>query len=596
MCGIAGVMTADGGPPDPALLERLTDALAHRGPDGRGRHVADGVGLTQTRLAIIDLATGDQPIHAPEGNRPAGSIVANAEIYNYRELRATMGEGRFTTRSDVEPALHLYLDRGTAFASGLRGMYAVAIHDTRCGRLILARDPFGIKPLYYVESALGLVFASEPSALIRAGAVSARLRPEARDELLELQFTTGRETPFAGVQRLLPGETAVVERGRVVTRERRQALPAEGPAAIDADGALERLDSLLTETVELHQRADVPYAMFLSGGVDSSVVLAVMARLNERPVLAFTAGFADGIVHDERDHARAVAAAAAAEHVEVEFDEEDFWRLLPAITEALDDPSADYAALPTFKLAETVRAAGIKVVLTGEGGDELFGGYGRYRRATRWRVLGGRPMRAAGAFDGLGVLRRRAPHWRDGVRRAELAERRPGRSRLQVAQATDCADWLPNDLLAKLDRCLMAHGVEGRVPFLDPVLAAFAFRLPDRLKTRRRLGKWLLRRWLETRLPAAAPFSRKRGFTVPVGEWIARRGRRLAPLVAGDAAVGEVAEPTAVAALFASLDVGADKRRRQAAWILLFYALWHRRHVRGLAAEGGVFSTLAAGG
>ncbi len=183
--------------------------------------------------------------------------------------------------------------------------------------------------------------------------------------------------------------------------------------------------------------------------------------------------------------------------------------------------------------------------------------------------------------------------WRDGIAAAaEFGEAKPGRSKLQVAQATDCADWLPNDLLTKLDRCLMAHGVEGRTPFLDPRVAAVAFRLPDRLKVRRGLGKWLLRRWLAERLPVAEPFTRKRGFTVPVAEWIGRRGDRLGPLVAAQPGVREVCDEGAAARLFAA----SGKRQRFAAWMLLFYALWHRRHVLGLPPEGDVFDTLAAGG
>jgi asparagine synthase (glutamine-hydrolysing) len=288
-----------------------------------------------------------------------------------------------------------------------------------------------------------------------------------------------------------------------------------------------------------------------------------------------------------------VAKATGADHQEVSFAEEDFWSLLPAVAAAMDDPAADYATLPTYKLAAEARKAGLKVVLTGEGGDELFGGYGRYRRARRPWFMGGRPMRARGAFDGLDVLRQHPARWRDGLAAAEKEAAVPGRTKLQAAQAVDCADWLPNDLLAKLDRCLMAHGVEGRVPFLDVKLADFAFRLPDRLKVRRGIGKWLLRRWLATGLPAAKPFSAKRGFTVPVGEWIGGKGGALGPLVARQACIGEICLPGKVEALFRAAGPGRGQGAGQAAWILLFYALWHRRHVEGLDASGGVFDALA---
>ena len=593
MCGIAGLMTRDGSPPSDAQLRALARALVHRGPDGEGRVIAGGVGLAQTRLAIIDLETGDQPLYAPLDGGGKAALVANGEIYNYVELKLDMGRVRFATRSDCEPPLHLYLRHGLNFVRHLRGMYAIAIHDPAEDCLVLARDPFGIKPLYYTETPTGFAFASEPQAIIKVGLVKPEIDTQSLGELLQMQFTTGRRTPFAGIERLLPGETVTVRRGRVADRLKRPALPAEGPADIGRTAALQRLDALLNDSVGIHQRSDVPYGMFLSGGVDSSVLLAMMARLNERPVKAFTAGFDGAGVADERDHARAVAKATGADHQEVSFGEEDFWTLLPAVAAAMDDPAADYATLPTYKLAAEARKAGLKVVLTGEGGDELFGGYGRYRRARRPWFMGGRPMRSRGAFDGLDVLRQQPARWRDGLAAAEKEAAVPGRTKLQAAQAVDCADWLPNDLLAKLDRCLMAHGVEGRVPFLDVKLADFAFRLPDRLKVRRGIGKWLLRRWLATGLPAAKPFSAKRGFTVPVGEWIGGKGGALGPLVARQACIGEICLPGKVEALFRAAGPGRGQSAGQAAWILLFYALWHRRHVEGLDAAGGVFDALA---
>ncbi len=599
MCGIAGIMTLSGSAPDDAVLKALQDALAHRGPDGRGRHVSGATGLVQTRLAIIDLETGDQPLYAPHDGQKI-ALVANGEIYNYVELKLDMGRVDFQTKSDCEPPLHLYLRHGLDFARHLRGMYALAIHNPADGALVLARDPFGIKPLYYAETEDGFVFASEPQALHRAGLVKPGLNTRARDELLQLQFTTGAETPFQGIKRLLPGETIQVREGRITDRLRRAALPGGGPLGTAKGAALTRLDELLNDSVGIHQRSDVPYGMFLSGGIDSSALLAMMARLNDRPVRAFTAGFPGTGVADERAQARAVAEACGADHTEVEFIEDDFWALLPAIAAAMDDPAADYAVLPTYKLAAEARSAGLKVVLTGEGGDELFGGYGRYRRAGRARFLGGRPMRERGIFDGLGVLREQPSGWRDGFARSVEDADQGGRTQLQALQAADCADWLPNDLLGKLDRCLMAHGVEGRVPFLDVKLADFALTLPDGLKVRRGRGKWLLRKWLEGALPAARPFARKRGFTVPVGEWIGGRGRDLGRLVAAQPGIGEICQTDAVEGLFAAAGPGQGQKAAQkaghAAWVLLFYALWHRRHIIGVEPEGGVFDVLGEGG
>jgi asparagine synthase (glutamine-hydrolysing) len=457
--------------------------------------------------------------------------------------------------------------------------------------VVLARDPFGIKPLYTAEVAGGIAFASEPQALIAAGLVPPKLRAAARAELLQLQFTTGAETIFEGIQRVLPGETVVIADGAVTERRRRAALPEGGPESISGEAALARLDMALEESVALHQRSDVPYGMFLSGGIDSATVLAMMARLNERPVLAFTAGFDVPGAADERAQAAALAKAVGARHVTVAVTEQMVWRHLPEIVAAMDDPAADYAIIPTWFLARRARQE-VKVVLSGEGGDELFGGYGRYRAAMRPWWLGGKAPRAHGSFDRVDVLREAPTGWRDGIGAAEAAAATGGRSRLQAAQALDVTDWLPNDLLIKLDRCLMAHAVEGRTPLLDPGVAAAAFRLPDALKVQGHTGKWLLRQWLAKHLPAAEPFKPKQGFTVPIGAWIERVGDRLGPLVAAQPGVAEIARPDRVASLFRH--AGGEKHRGFAAWHLLFYALWHRRHVEGQRAEGDVFEVLAA--
>lgn len=586
MCGIAGlILASSAAPPDTTVLGAMARAMAHRGPDGSGNTVVGRIALVHTRLAIIDLVTGDQPHFAG-----TAALVCNGEIYNYRELRAGMPDVRFTTASDCEPPLHLWLREGADYAADLRGMYAIAIHDRGARNVALTRDPFGIKPFYVAAIPGGLAFASEPRALHEAGLVARGLRPEARNELLQLQYTTGAETIFPGISRVLPGETLVCGEGRIIERRRRAALPDGPPENIDEASALTRLDKALTESVDLHQRSDVPYGMFLSGGIDSSVILALMAKLNTEPVLAFTAGWDVADAKDERAHAAVVAKAAGARHEAIEINEAMVWQNLPEIVGCMDDPAADYAIIPTWFLAQRARRD-VKVVLSGEGGDEIFGGYGRYRSAMRPWWLGGRVMRARGTFDRLDILRTPLTGWRDGTAASELHAADGGRTRLSAAQATDVADWLPNDLLLKLDRCLMAHAIEGRTPFLDPGVAAAAFRLPDNLKVRKGLGKYLLRAWLEKNLPEARPWAPKQGFTVPIGAWIARQGARLGPLVARQPGVAEIAQPEKVAALFRAGKSGWP--HEHAAWTLLFYALWHRRHVLGVASAGDVFETLA---
>jgi asparagine synthase (glutamine-hydrolysing) len=586
MCGIAGLVLSGGAPPpDPATLSKLIDSLHHRGPDGTGHAVVGRVALVHNRLAIIDLVTGDQPLFAG----PA-TLICNGEIYNYRELRQAMPGVEFATNSDCEPPLHLWLREGADYANQLRGMYAVAIHERVQRSVTLTRDPFGIKPLYIAQVDGGLAFASEPQALLEAGLVARAVRPAAREELLQLQFTTGTDTIFQGIQRLLPGETLTCADGHILDRRRVSHIPEGGPENIDEDAALERLDRALEESVDLHQRSDVPYGMFLSGGIDSSTLLALMARLNSSPVLAYTAGFDAPGAADERQHAAAVAKALGAKHETIEINEEMVWRHLPEIVGCMDDPAADYAIIPTWFLAQRARQD-VKVVLSGEGGDEIFAGYGRYQSAMKpwWR--GGRAMWARGSFDRVDVLRTRPATWRDGIAAAEAAAADGGRSRLAAAQVTDMTDWLPHDLLLKLDRCMMAHAVEGRTPFLDPGVAKAAFCLPDGMKLRDGLGKWILRKWLEKHLPMARPFAPKQGFTVPIGEWIKRRGTQLGPLVAAQPGIAEIADPDKVRHLFGNI---RRWRHGFACWKLLFYALWHRRHILGLRPVGDVFATLAA--
>jgi asparagine synthase (glutamine-hydrolysing) len=574
MCGIAGIANRhDAPPPDPAVLETLVRALAHRGPDGHGITIEGQTGIAQTRLAIIDLPTGDQPFFAADA-----ALTANGEIYNFHELRAAMPDVAFTSKGDCEPALHLYLADRQAYAAKLRGMYAIAIRDESA--LTLTRDPFGIKPLYTAQTPHGIAFASEPQALLRAGLARRRVDAQARASLLQIQFSSGRDTIFPDIKRVLPGETLHIADGEIISRQHQPALPASGTDSITETEALARLDAALMDSTALHLRSDVPYGMFLSGGIDSAAVLACMARLESRP-LAFTAGFDVPGAADERAQAAAMAKSVNARHEAIEITEAETLRHLPEIIACMDDPAADYAIIPTWFLARRARQD-VKVVLSGEGGDELFAGYGRYRRAIRpwWR--GGRPMRAHGNFTKLHILRSGNEH------RPPAVTPPPNATPLQAAQFTDIATWLPDDLLIKLDRCLMAHAVEGRTPFLDPAMAASAWRLPDALKLRDNQGKYVLRAWLAHAMPAAKPFAPKQGFTVPVGAWIAKHGAKLGPLVAAQPGIAEIAYPDRVEALFRNAT-----RHSQAAWTLLFYATWHRAHIEARPAGGDIFAYLA---
>lgn len=559
MCGIAGVLHAPSSDQPPAALRPMIEALAHRGPNGIRTEQVGSAALAHARLSIIDLEGGWQPLHAA-----GGTIVGNGEIYNYVELAEKYGlKDQLHTGSDFEPMLRLYAEHGPEIFSELRGMYAFCLVGAD-GRTWLVRDPFGIKPLYVLQHEGAVLFASEPRAFLAAGLLGASLSEDRARELLAFNYTLGDETIFEGIGRLAPGDIIEVVNGRLEPYGIRPSIPQRRDRGGEEADLIRRLDAVLEDSVRVHQRSDVPYGLFLSGGIDSAAVATLMARLNERPVTAFTCGFDAPGARDERAQAERVARALNLDWRETSFGEADFWRILPEVAWALDDPTADYATLPTYKLAEAAKGT-LTVVLTGEGGDELFGGYGRYRRALRPAWLGGRS--AEPRPDDPAVLAR----WR------AQAKAPSGLSRLQQAQWADVATWLPNDLLLKLDRCLMAHGLEGRTPFLDPEVADFAFPLPDRFKVRGRYGKWLMRRWLEQACPAAEPWARKQGFTVPVEAWIAPRAADIAGRVAQVGAVRRVRSPEAVRAAFAE---GGQGR-----WPLLFFAVWSLIHLEGASPQ-----------
>ncbi|MGO4724688.1 MULTISPECIES: asparagine synthase (glutamine-hydrolyzing) [unclassified Inquilinus] len=584
MCGIAGLVTCRSGPPDAAMLSRLERALDHRGPDSSGRFVGDGVALISTRLAIVDVAHGQQPFHGPADT----VLVANGEIYNAPALRATVGVEHLATGSDCEPLVHLYAGRGPSFAEDLRGMYAIAVYDRPRRRLVLSRDPFGIKPLYYVESGGTFAFASEPQALFKAGLARPEVATPQRAELMQLKFTTGEDTIFPQVRRVLPGETLVVEDGRIVQRLHRAALPAAMAGWTgDPDCTLAALDRVLEDSVGVHLNSDVPCGLFLSGGVDSSLLLAYVRRMAGRRVQAITIGYDGADPADESREAIRVAALAGADCERVEMDAAAFWALAPAVAAALDDPTGDPAALPTYCMAQAAAKGGLKVMLCGEGADELFGGYVRYRRTRlpwRWVTRG---ARAEGIFHGLdGVSGLEG--WRTALGAVERRETEAGRTLLQTLQAIDCDEALPNALLAKLDRCLMRHGVEGRTPFIDPVVADFAFSLPDSTKIGLKRGKLLLRRQLAAMLPDRVARARKKGFNTPVGRWMAGRRADLRALLPRQPGLAAFVSPDLVRHV---CDTASE--RPQQAWSLLFYALWHSHHVMGLPPDGSVSDVLA---
>ncbi len=576
MCGIAGFYAIDETTQTEPVVRKMVAAIASRGPDGSKVSPHGRITLGHRRLAVIDLTTGDQPIYSTDNT----AVVANGEIYNYIELKqAEYADYPYLTQSDCEVILPVHARHGWDFASELRGMFAVCVFDPRSGLLTLARDQFGMKPLYYMETGQGFLFASEIKALLAAEVVSPEIDRDQVQSFMAHHFTLGRKTVFDGICRLLPGETLILRDGRIVDRQVRPTVPREAPRALSRDAALDQLDAVFRDSIAVHCRSDVPIGLFLSGGVDSSCLLSVLAQDYGERLTTFTVGFPDTAVSDERDLAARLSRSAGADHVEVPYSADDFWESLPRIARYFDDPLIDPAILPTWKLAE-VAAQDLKVVLSGEGGDEIFAGYGRYRRPWLRRLKG-----ILGRFSNRGDI---PPTEHNDDRWAVACS--PAYTELQRLQARDMVDWLPHGLLSKLDKCLMAHGLEGRTPFLDTRVADFGFRLPDHLKIQGQDGKWLLKTWLQNRMPAAQPFTHKRGFTVPVGEWIASRSSDLVDLMPQQPGIREYFHPDVVRSAFAK----PSGKMGFLAWSFLFFALWHYSY--GLArpsSNGTVFDILA---
>lgn len=576
MCGIAGIAMRNLAAVPADMLAAMNKAMYHRGPDGDGTVICGDKGMTHRRLSIIDIKHGQQPISDGEGKI---HIAVNGEIYNYQPLRELLeAEGvQFKTASDSEVPLHLYKKYGLDFVNHLDGMYAIAIIDETHGDLILARDPVGIKPLYTAITDDGIAFASEPSVLTQAGWITPELNRDALPCFLNRQFIIGTQTLFKGIHRVAPGEVIRIRHGAVSDRYT-ASLDLRPHNNISEEDALSAFDGLLSEKITTHLQAEVPYGAFLSGGIDSSSVVSRMADITS-PIRSYTIGFDNVSTADERAMAEGLARQLGTQHTSAEFSERDFWHYLPQMCAALDDLVADYAALPTLKLAQCAKSD-VKIILTGEGGDEIFAGYGRYRKQSPWRRLLGRPFRGRGDAYRYGHLftdpKRFANYYRTELADSQYCKR--GFSKLQGYQAEDISEWLPNDLLIKVDRCLMAHSIEGRVPLLDREMVSFVFALPDTLKIRNKQGKWLLKTWLDGRHPDLSPWQPKRGFTVPIHEWMEKKREKLADYLRNHPALDEVIDPHK---FHTWLQKPLDAKGAKLLFNMLCLTLWYDTHILG---------------
>jgi asparagine synthase (glutamine-hydrolysing) len=568
MCGITGFLDTEGALSE-TDLRRMNATLRRRGPDGEGYFYEKGVGLAMRRLAIIDIAGGWQPVHNEDRSV---TVVFNGEIYNYRQLRNELEKAghTFRTQSDTEVIAHLYEEYGDRFTTKLEGMFAIALWDSRQQRLVLARDRLGIKPLYIAKVGSGIVFGSELKALLASNKVSQTIDWDAVDQYFAYTFIPAPRSIYSSVRKLLPAHQLVIERGGAIEERRYWCLTPHAPASMTMGEFEERTEQALLMAVESHMVSDVPVGAFLSGGIDSSVVTAMMTRFSDKPIQTFTVGFAAAgrTFIDERPYAREVARQYGLNHTEIEVNP-DAAAILPEIVEAFDEPFADDSVIPTYYISQATSRS-VKVALTGLGGDELFGGYKRHFA-----------LRLSGYYDALpslfrkGVIEplvRRIPEstaWGDAVdhvkrfaraRHGGPAERyqdylatRPwndrrqlyhhdvaaridsvcteqvaldhfrraeSRDSLEQALRTDLGLYLPDDVLTLTDRVSMWHSLELRVPFLDHRLVELAANLPTYAKISGTKQKRILRSIAARWVPRSILSHRKQGFEAPMGAWL----------------------------------------------------------------------------
>lgn len=628
MCGISGLVFRDPERPvEETVLGRMNAAIRHRGPDSDGFYLRPGVGLAMRRLAIVDLTTGDQPLSNEDGSV---WIVFNGEIYNYPQLRPELEKRGhlFRTHSDTEAIVHLYEEHGLDCVQHLRGMFAFAIWDEKRRRLFIARDRVGKKPLYFAEHDGALLFGSELKCLLQYPGFPREPDLAAIHHYLTLQYVPDPQSALRHARKLPPAHRLVWEAGRV-SIERYWQLPYEPKWTTPAAELRAQVRATITEAVRIRLMSDVPLGAHLSGGIDSAIIVGLMAGLMDRPVKTFSIGFKEE-AFNELEHARTVAEKFGTEHHEF-IVEPAAIELLPSLVEHFDEPFADAAAIPTWYLARMTREH-VTVALNGDGGDEAFGGYQRYfadpladlyrlvPKAVRHGVLdrllralpvqSGRPVersvttalrhlaRAADLSHGASVVRwgsffteveKRAlytPEMSQALQAgtsAELLEESfrtaLARTRLDRTLSTDVQNYLPGALLPKVDRMTMAHSLEARSPFLDHAVLELAARLPGAWKVRGTTTKRILRELFADLLPPAITQRGKMGFSVPLALWF--RETLAVPLgdllLASDARIYRYLRRDGVRAIFDENAAGrADHGKRL--WALLNLEMWLRKY------------------
>jgi asparagine synthase (glutamine-hydrolysing) len=567
MCGICGKLMLDAeAAVSPALVKAMADTIAHRGPDDEGYYVSGPVGLGFRRLSIIDLQTGHQPLSNEDDTV---WIVFNGEIYNYQELRdLLLSKGHvFKTRTDTEVIVHLYEEFGPKCLEKLQGMYGLAIWDTKARSLFLARDRVGIKPLYYCLTGKSLVFGSEIKAILADPSVKREIAPELIDRFLTFLYMPGEETLLAGIKKLAPGHYLLIKDGKPEVRQYWDLDLVEPSRKISLADAEAELQSLLAKTVELHMIADVPVGVLLSGGVDSTAVLSLAVDGTDKKISTFTVGFSGGEVADERPYAKLAAERYGTQHYDMTITAKDFAAFIPQYVWHMEEPVCEPPAIAMYYVSKLARKH-VKVLLSGEGGDEAFAGYSNYRNLV-WleRLKRGVPSlnrtfaRGLSAANSLlhsprvakyaPLLNDRFPEYyysctsnpyrytgnrlgetystgfASGIDREhslepvrQLQAKVRSRNMLDAMLYIDTKTWLPDELLIKADKMTMANSVELRVPLLDHKVLEFATSLPSNYKLNGFKTKYILKKAMAQKIPVEIRDRKKTGFPVPYESWL----------------------------------------------------------------------------
>ena len=597
MCGIAGIIN----PKDKEVIEKMTNAIRHRGPDDDGFFVDNLVGLGMRRLSIIDLARGKQPITSSDGRFV---IFFNGEIYNYKEIKKELGDYEFKTESDTEVILAGYMKWKEGVLQRLRGMFAFCIYDTKENRIFLARDFFGIKPLYYLKNNENIMaFSSEIKSFLELPDFKPEVNDAAVFNYLSFQYNPLKETFFKNVFKLLPGHYMIVDAKTGRGEEKRYwQFEFKQNENMDKEKTSEQILEVMKDSVAHHMIADVPVGSFLSGGIDSSIIATLMQRVRgDSKIKTFTVGFES---LSESREARETAEPLGTDHREITIGAEEYFKSLPEAVWHFDEPVADPSALGLYFLAREARKH-VKVVLSGEGSDELFGGYNIYLEPFARRWISWIPRAAlqfvvdlSFKFRGQNYARRALAKFEDRyIGNASIFEEREVKdlwtatpqskfslqnlfaqagtsSESTKMQHIDIHTWLVGDILAKADKMTMAHSLELRVPFLDSSVASLASKLPDKFKWRRGETKYLLREAFKSILPESTRKRKKLGFPTPVRDWFTRERQDLYDTILKNSYIQKHMDIKYIEKIIENhVSKKADNSRK--IYLLLIFSIWY---------------------